>query len=173
MQNSLKVNGIWCETVLIDDFIYVIVGGEQKAVYCKTVKHTGNPSGKCSFNLLKGICQECGKEFLGRLDSPRKYCGGSCSSKATIKNTALKNLHSVNVPRHIKQKARDFIGDRVKAKKIIPPLICSNCDRFPERIEAHHLDYYKVNEVWWLCVSCHRKLHRGHDIKGELIVYDL
>lgn len=56
-------------------------------------------------------------------------------------------------------------------KRIVKPRECSNCGWHSSNLEVHHYDYSKPNEIIWLCKSCHSKLHNGHEVKGEVVVY--
>jgi hypothetical protein len=52
--------------------------------------------------------------------------------------------------------AGKVISRRVKRGAIFRPGVCSLCG-LTARIEGHHPDYTKPEEVVWLCKSCHRK----------------
>lgn len=59
-----------------------------------------------------------------------------------------------------KFKAGHILRNAVFRKKIVKPNTCEKCMMQKDRIEAHHEDYSKPLEVVWLCVSCHKKMHR-------------
>jgi hypothetical protein len=58
------------------------------------------------------------------------------------------------------KKARLAIRQYVRSGKLIKPEICEICKKHVDRIEGHHNDYSKYLDVNWLCVPCHRKIHR-------------
>ena len=53
-------------------------------------------------------------------------------------------------------------------KNNIKKLPCFSCS-INENIEMHHQDYSKPLEVAFLCKSCHRMLHYGHDINYTIV----
>lgn len=57
-----------------------------------------------------------------------------------------------------KIKARQSVYYHKKTGNIIPGS-CEECG-INEDITAHHPDYTKPLEVVWLCVNCHKELHR-------------
>jgi len=48
------------------------------------------------------------------------------------------------------------------------PQLCEFCKE--EKIQAHHEDYTKPLDVWWLCSSCHQILHSVK--RGELDAHE-
>jgi formylmethanofuran dehydrogenase subunit E len=57
--------------------------------------------------------------------------------------------------------ARQTLGRAVKSGKIVKPVSCSSCGG-SGRLEGHHNEGYdKPLSVQWLCVKCHRQLHRA------------
>lgn len=78
-----------------------------------------------------------------------------------------KNKREMSMKMHRKYpertKARKKLGYSVTVGKIAK-LACEACGNFLS--EAHHPDYNKPLEVWWLC----KKHHRQADI-GELVLY--
>lgn len=56
--------------------------------------------------------------------------------------------------------ARYALRNAVKAGKITKPKACQDCGgRFP--VQAHHTDYSKALDVYWLCQACHGRRHRS------------
>jgi hypothetical protein len=47
-----------------------------------------------------------------------------------------------------------------KSGKIIPPQSCPSCGSVKYRIEGHHMDYSRPEDITWLCQSCHQILHK-------------
>lgn len=61
-----------------------------------------------------------------------------------------------------KVKARDLVNKAVKSGKLLRSKSCSNCGKIGERIEGHHhKGYENALSVLWLCVNCHKALHRA------------
>jgi hypothetical protein len=54
--------------------------------------------------------------------------------------------------------AQHVVEWAIESGKLIRPTSCK-CGR-TENIQAHHEDYKKPLEVTWLCIFCHRQLHR-------------
>lgn len=59
-----------------------------------------------------------------------------------------------------KHKARSLLRKAVYEKRISKPKICDLCMIESNRIEGHHEDYSRPLDVKWLCVKCHRNLHK-------------
>lgn len=53
----------------------------------------------------------------------------------------------------IYQRARDN-------KTLVNPGQCQMCGTKENKIQAHHFDYSKPLEVTWICVECHKEIHR-------------
>lgn len=171
MQETLMVNGIECKTVAIDEKWNVVVDGEPQILYRVKTKNKTSLNGTRYTLKLKSICVICGKEFLGHICNFRTHCSRSCAGKVARKFTYNKFV-SLSNDKELKLKAHRFINDMIRIGKIIRSKQCSACKTYCKP-DAHHTDYIKLNEVIWLCVSCHKKLHFGHDIIGKLVVYGL
>ena len=171
MQSTLKVNGVYCKTVLINRLWNIIIEGKAFILYNGWVKNKKRIGGRAFGLRLKGICEVCGQEFFGLLSDNRRCCSRSCSGKIGIRKThTILDVNSESKSK--KLRANEFINYLVRKKRIIPPKVCSNCG-LHGIIDAHHPCYDKPNEVVWLCRSCHKKLVYGHKIEGKLITYAL
>lgn len=53
-----------------------------------------------------------------------------------------------------KSRAQNTLNKAIRRGTVIRPDICQQCAR-TGRIQAHHEDYSKPYEVWWLCRRCH------------------
>ncbi len=168
MQSTLVVNKVKCKTIVIDNKWYVIIDEKPCKLYYGWRKDKKCIGGKARILKLKSICNCCGMEFFGELAQPRKFCGHSCNGK-------LSHCRYIKIlgDKELKQKAWSFINHAITAGKIIRPKICSCCGKNCGVIEFHHPNYNKLNEGMWLCKSCHEKLGFGHEIKGELVVYNI
>lgn len=73
-------------------------------------------------------------------------------------------------------KHKDFARGQVlralESGALVRPSVCSKCEA-STFIEAHHPDYSKPLEIEWLCIPCHRAIHRkthckhGHEYTPE------
>lgn len=62
--------------------------------------------------------------------------------------------------------ARHILFLAVKGKMIFRPEECSQCN-VKGKIEAHHTNYDKPLDVTWICVKCHRALHKKLKIEVD------
>ena len=84
-------------------------------------------------------------------------------------NTRYRKYQNKYLIDKVKSGDKKFIARRIifmalKAKMIERPEFCSSCMK-EEKLEGHHPDYNKPLEVIWLCVPCHRDLHKK--LRGE------
>lgn len=49
----------------------------------------------------------------------------------------------------------------IRIGRLVRPDVCSRCKRDGRRIQAHHADYSKPLDVYWLCALCHTWVHKG------------
>lgn len=93
-----------------------------------------------------------------RGDEKRKEAARrSASSEAGKKSKAVCTQRSKeNEPE--KWKARYAVNNAIRDGKLERGTECYFCSG-TERIQAHHHDYSKPMDVFWLCSSCHGKLH--------------
>ena len=61
--------------------------------------------------------------------------------------------HRIKYPEEIK--ARNLANRKLKENKM-----CELCNNVLAR-EKHHQDYSKPLKVKWLCIACHKKIHKG------------
>ena len=61
---------------------------------------------------------------------------------------------------HIEEvRCRSILNEAVRCGKIKRPNTCESC--FKEcKPEGHHEDYSRPFDVDWLCIECHKRLHR-------------
>lgn len=62
-------------------------------------------------------------------------------------------------------KARKTASNALRDGRIVRQA-CETCDG-TRNIEMHHDDYSKPLEVRWLCMKCHKCLHRKHKCSGS------
>lgn len=73
--------------------------------------------------------------------------------RKNIANQKWRNKHKDRT------KAERLLDYAVKYGKLIKPEKCIKCGLKTENLQAHHFDYTKPLEVWWLCSSCHAQEH--------------
>ena len=59
----------------------------------------------------------------------------------------------------LRYKAREVVNNAMRSGRLIAPPFCEIC-KSRKKLEAHHNDYNIPLNVRWLCLSCHRCLHR-------------
>lgn len=64
-----------------------------------------------------------------------------------------------------KWKVHYQVSKAVKEGRLERPTTCSKCG-IKGKIQAHHEDYSKPFEIIWVCMKCHRKIHK----KSEKII---
>jgi hypothetical protein len=52
--------------------------------------------------------------------------------------------------------AHRLVARALRDGALVKPKVCSRCPE-TSRIEAHHEDYTRPLEVWWLCYRCHKQ----------------
>ena len=145
---------------------YVWFKGDFVRVFMKTYKKSG-----LQRSAIKAECQNCGEEFLCNLNTLPECCSSKCSNK--LNAPFLLRLH-ISIPGseepNLIGRASKHVCYAIKTKKLLRPTKCPSCDR-DKYIEGHHPNYNRPNEIQWLCVNCHRKLHLGYVIQSELVVF--
>ena len=122
--------------------------------------------------VIKKICQCCEKEFYAiPCRAYTKYCGMQCVGKI---NGILNKGRRIKIPgdgdpRRIKR-ANNYVSHKIEHYEIYIPEECPNC-RSRKNISGHHPNYYKPDEIQWLCYSCHQRVHFGaKDIKSPIVI---
>jgi len=75
------------------------------------------------------------------------------SSKSTLYNRGYRQRNPDKYSAHREVKAA------VEKGLLVPLTCCQSCDSFG-KTEGHHEDYSRPLDVVWLCVKCHKDLHR-------------
>ncbi len=65
-----------------------------------------------------------------------------------------------------KTAAKNAVNYAVQSGKLKRSVFCEECG-LPKETEGHHPNYNKPLEVEWLCVGCHRKLHKSSDKENK------
>lgn len=133
----------------------------------KTCRHCGGEFDLSSFykheRMADGylnICKICVKQRvkkhrINNIDAHRKY--DRQRNKQPKRQQHLVELRASVTPKQ--RKANTAVGNAIRDGRLVRPSFCSNCN--VECIpDGHHFDYDKPLEVWWLCRSCHIKVHQ-------------
>lgn len=62
----------------------------------------------------------------------------------------------------VKQSCYNRYRRALNSGKLVRPANCSICGS-TRQIQGHHLDYQRPLDVLWLCVDCHKAVHRKTD----------
>lgn len=65
--------------------------------------------------------------------------------------------------------ARQAVTRALRKGKLVRPSICSNCRECVGKTHAHHTDYRKPLQIEWLCVECHKEIHRADKPEREWV----
>lgn len=127
----------------------------------------------------KDRLQNCCKECQSLRDSKyRKTNKGKEVNQKGIKKYRKtrkgKEAHSVGGARYRQKypekiKAGSCVGYAIKLGKLVRPDVCEQCDT-KCKPEAHHPDYDKPLDVTWMCIKCHKKLHRKESNGKKVLV---
>jgi len=86
-----------------------------------------------------------------RLDAYNKSPKGRAMQHPLKKAWAMRNPE--------KRAAHVAVGNAVRDGKLIKPDACQGCGHIG-RLEAHHKDYSEPLKVVWLCIPCHKEMHK-------------
>jgi len=62
--------------------------------------------------------------------------------------------------------ARRILNEGLKTGRIERPPACQRCGLETEKLDAHHADYTRPLDVFWLCGPCHNIVHPHHPKSG-------
>jgi hypothetical protein len=107
-------------------------------------------------------CRQCGVKFT-RPQKKRhaKYCSPACCNADRVGKPAPGFI----TPESTKQQriaANGLVNKRLKLGWFTKPTTCTKCGH-TARLDSHHADYSKPEQVYWLCRSCHVLAHRDAD----------
>ncbi len=118
-------------------------------------------NGKDKRRLVPKVCRTCGKPFMARVrsDRPNSMCSPAC---AQIDPTRLANIRATKVTpesdRKLRVRAAGLVNSRIKRGAMTRPDACTECGK-PGKVDAHHPDYSKPDQVEFLCRRCHMRRH--------------
>jgi len=104
-----------------------------------------------------GKCIECTKRDVmqhraANLDRIREY------DRARYRSTPYRQAQLRELGRRVRP-ANRALSNAIRDGVVVRPDACWHCGS-TGRIEGHHVHYSFPLEVVWLCISCHRKVHR-------------
>jgi len=136
------------------------------------------------------ICRDCGRELpLGEFYKHKEMLDGHLNKckqcvKTRVTRHRIENLDQIRAYDRERGKLEHRIINNVKTTQrrrmevegynaahmavaravgkgeLIKPTRCQICTR-ESRVEAHHADYSKPLDVLWVCVVCHRNIHKN------------
>lgn len=80
--------------------------------------------------------------------------------KDSYKISRTKSAKRMRIKYRQKYLAWALLSQAVLTKKVAKSDICAMCLNGNTRIEAHHEDYSRPLDVVWLCVACHKDIHK-------------
>lgn len=108
-------------------------------------------------------CLECGTAFSPPPWEVDKGYGVTCSSLCRNRfNLRKANAQPRPTPTSTKPervRAAGLVNMRIRRGAMERPPACTQCGKMG-RVDAHHEDYAKPDQVEFLCRSCHMKRHR-------------
>lgn len=109
-------------------------------------------------------CPQCGRNFAALLRRIRqgggRYCSQACASLQGRKawRAAKDQRATPESTKAERIRANGLVNSRVKRGAMPRPDACTECGK-KGRVDGHHEDYTKPDEVEWLCRSCHMRRH--------------
>lgn len=104
------------------------------------------------------LCRQCGREFHPTIYGVRSgrghYCSYRCVGLKPKPSVTPESTHAERI------RANGLINKRLKLNWFNRPSHCIECGK-KAKTEFHHFDYSKPDHGYWLCRSCHMKVHRG------------
>jgi hypothetical protein len=123
--------------------------------------HRAAPSQRKTRTPDARACRSCGASFHPSLDAVSRgggwYCSHPCRSRAPRNFTSFKTPESTKEER---VRANGLVNKRLKLGWFTRPTHCQKCGA-EKKLDTHHPDYSKPDEVLFLCRSCHMNAH--HD----------
>jgi hypothetical protein len=68
-----------------------------------------------------------------------------------------------------KRQVATKLNNAIKSGLVTKPDQCSRCNKTATgmQLQAHHYDYNKPLDVVWLCIACHKQVHREAPVGAE------
>jgi hypothetical protein len=132
-------------------------------------KHAGSADGlqaKCKVcrHAASAVYRSTRKAEIQQRDAAYYYANREKISERDKRRNALPHrraAHALASRRYqeanrLKLQAQQMVHKALRDGALVKPKVCSRCPE-TSRIEAHHEDYTRPLEVWWLCYRCHKQ----------------
>lgn len=129
---------------------------------CKKEKTYDNFSiRKESSTGFRRTCKKCTLEVINKYSRERYKNDEEYRKEYNLRKSKWRKEHKYNCyqPQTEKRRCYDKIKNALRYKKIQKKENCEYCDK-KIKLVAHHYDYKKPLDVFWLCNQCHRDIHR-------------
>lgn len=144
----------------------------METLYAETSVSTAKPGlhpGRYSVNCARcGVAYDVSADTARRAYRNEKLCR-SCRGRKGIEharqNTPFITPESTKAER---VRANGLVNSRLKRGAFVVPETCMKCSR-RVRLDSHHPDYDKPDEVLWLCRRCHMRGHHRPETIADLI----
>lgn len=110
-------------------------------------------------------CENCGREFFRAIKETRRrvsrYCSLSCRNIASRGQLPACVERFITPPSTKAQRIRanGLVNMRERRGWFVAPTNCQKCG-VKKRLDKHHPDYTKPDEVYFVCRSCHMLTHQ-------------
>lgn len=118
--------------------------------------------GRVGHGPVERQCAHCGKTFYIAFKRIKRGRGRFCSRECDGQSKLGKPTPGFTTPdstRAERIRANGRVNMRLKRGWFVKPCRCQKCGRWA-RLDSHHPDYQKPDEVVWLCRSCHMLAHQ-------------
>jgi len=93
------------------------------------------------------------REMPERKEAARKSSNSEAGMRARKKSREKTKMENPE-----KYKARNAVANALRDGKLTRGTACYFCNS-TSKLQAHHQDYSRPLDVYWLCAPCHGKLH--------------
>ena len=117
---------------------------------------------------LQDRCKVCRAEeqrtSAGKATNKRAHAKWSRTDAGKVSCRKNSKKHKEKFPEKIK--AENAVNNAIRDGKLIRPSHCEDCGK-KKFVQGHHWSYKEEHwlDVEWLCMKCHRKLHRLLQLK--------
>lgn len=106
----------------------------------------------------EAVCIVCGNSFLARIRDLKKGWAKCCSRRCASQIRPHAICVTPPATQQEKVRANGLVNMRQRRTGLEVAKICGECHEV-KKLDKHHDDYSKPNEVTYLCRSCHMKRH--------------
>lgn len=93
-----------------------------------------------------------------RMDETRQEASKACGKTDAAAEAKKRYAVRTRIENPEKYKARNRVNNSVRSGKVEKGKSCFFCEKV-SGLQAHHPDYSRPLDVYWLCPSCHGKVH--------------